>query len=856
MKRTLVVFLAIAIALSASLVALSDGGAVAENSSALHVSYDKEDLESMLDAVDTAISDGVNAVTEATEALQSAIGDSYDAYSANTETIEVYYAGIQEIGKQVYATLHAIAIDYYKALAAQGIDDYDTWNDAMDDFYDAWDGGMDDFYDAWDDAYDDIYEQCDEIIDDASDQIGYSEYSDAWSEMYNTHSDAWSDMYGAHSDAWSDAYGDHSDVWSAFYRGKSDVDDILRLGAKNIASDSVDADVNNALQSGASATSTDEIDDLISKHIKDVLSALDDEFETLTSDVDTYQKYVENEQSVEAFYEKAIAASESLCASMRVYSADMARIILASDLDKDDMYDELDEIYDCVYDDAGDDIYDGIYSGILDDMYDAYYSGILEDRDDDIPYSDWSEIRSGAYRMWSDSRSATYRQWSDMRSDVYRFWSDLRRYVYRGDMDKAREKVEDFYADYAGSIPLAGRQSGEAEPAATDEPAPAEEPIPTDGPAPTETPEPIPEPTETPKPTATPEPPATPEPTMTPVPVHIENGAKGEDVAALQRRLIALGYLNDKADGAFGRKTQSAVKALQSAHGLETNGIVTENEMAAIQEDMRDQAERAIAVAMTNCQSTDVFTSDGNSYDTSKFHDYAYTEGMHAVVRKQGEWTSTGVDSWHVEDIRLQFVGLTDMHAKLNLDVRFDGNNYVLSGVTKVMGKSANLDSNDDSKLSIEKLEPSETTPYLTVSPTMLSDGPAEKKPVAPAKTEATEKAPSYYDDQERKDWINSQFSIWNGAHKDLEDLIKKRLNDERSYKHIETTYIDCYDQTMCDTVNELLSDAGYSQRVKIGDLFIMTEFSAKNGFNATIKSEAYGIASYQDNTIELIGIE
>ena len=60
----------------------------------------------------------------------------------------------------------------------------------------------------------------------------------------------------------------------------------------------------------------------------------------------------------------------------------------------------------------------------------------------------------------------------------------------------------------------------------------------------------------------------------------------------------------------------------------------------------------------------------------------------------------------------------------------------------------------------------------------------------------------------------------------------------------------------MCDLVNGILSDSGYSQRVEVGDLFIMTEFSAKNMFDATIKSVAYGIASYKNNTIELIGIE
>ena len=209
-----------------------------------------------------------------------------------------------------------------------------------------------------------------------------------------------------------------------------------------------------------------------------------------------------------------------------------------------------------------------------------------------------------------------------------------------------------------------------------------------------------------------------------------------------------------------------------------------------------------------------------------------------------------------MEDLRLQYVGADDLYAKLTLDISFDGSNFVLSGVTRTMGKSANLDSGDLSKLNIEEMEPSENTPYLTVSPAMLQDTAVVDEPAQENEATVAEEGTSYANSQERKDWIGSQFSIWDGAHKDLEDIIKRNLNDEKSYKHIETNYIDCYDQTMCDLVNELLSGAGYSQRVEIGDLFIMTEFSAKNVFNATIKNTAYGIASYQNNTIELIGIE
>ncbi len=108
----------------------------------------------------------------------------------------------------------------------------------------------------------------------------------------------------------------------------------------------------------------------------------------------------------------------------------------------------------------------------------------------------------------------------------------------------------------------------------------------------------------------------------------------------------------------------------------------------------------------------------------------------------------------------------------------------------------------------------------------------------------------------ERNEWIKSQFSAWDGSHTVLKDLIKDNLNDEKSFKHIETTYIDIASEDKRDYVNGILADAGYSQRVEVGDLFVMTEFSAKNAFNATIKNTAFGIVDYSEELVRLIGIE
>ena len=104
---------------------------------------------------------------------------------------------------------------------------------------------------------------------------------------------------------------------------------------------------------------------------------------------------------------------------------------------------------------------------------------------------------------------------------------------------------------------------------------------------PSVTPVPTPGPEETPAAVIT-EAPAewTAEPTIsvTPVPVptispnpkyhNLSQGDRGDDVRALQERLIELGYLPEgAADGAYGGQTRNAVRRFQYYNGLQVDGI-------------------------------------------------------------------------------------------------------------------------------------------------------------------------------------------------------------------------------------------------------------------------------------------
>ena len=56
--------------------------------------------------------------------------------------------------------------------------------------------------------------------------------------------------------------------------------------------------------------------------------------------------------------------------------------------------------------------------------------------------------------------------------------------------------------------------------------------------------------------------------------VTLSRGSRGSRVTKLQKRLTALGFLNDKADGIFGGNTETAVKRYQNASGLKQTGKV------------------------------------------------------------------------------------------------------------------------------------------------------------------------------------------------------------------------------------------------------------------------------------------
>lgn len=62
----------------------------------------------------------------------------------------------------------------------------------------------------------------------------------------------------------------------------------------------------------------------------------------------------------------------------------------------------------------------------------------------------------------------------------------------------------------------------------------------------------------------------------------VEKGMSGTDVQNVQYMLINSGYMSGGADGVFGSSTESAVRQFQADHGLEADGIVGDQTLAAL----------------------------------------------------------------------------------------------------------------------------------------------------------------------------------------------------------------------------------------------------------------------------------
>lgn len=203
-----------------------------------------------------------------------------------------------------------------------------------------------------------------------------------------------------------------------------------------------------AEEAAAAATYTGDFDDAVAAAVDETLSVLTANYDALMADVDTFDAYLENTEAIDAFYEEIVEATDALCLTLREYSLQYAKEIIADNGDDfGDMSDDLDEIYEEVYDDAKSDIYDDVYYGIIDDLYEAFYNGVVDDGYDSLEYSEWEAISNAAYDSWQAASNKVYDIVSDFDDDIYDFYYDLDDKVWDENIDKINAILDDFAFD-------------------------------------------------------------------------------------------------------------------------------------------------------------------------------------------------------------------------------------------------------------------------------------------------------------------------------------------------------------------------------------------------------------------------
>lgn len=84
--------------------------------------------------------------------------------------------------------------------------------------------------------------------------------------------------------------------------------------------------------------------------------------------------------------------------------------------------------------------------------------------------------------------------------------------------------------------------------------------------------------------------------------------------------------------------------------------------------------------------------------------------------------------------------------------------------------------------------------------------------------------------EKERQKKIESQFSPWDGSHRNLERMIKSSMNDPDSYKHAKTVYWDQGDH-----------------------LVVLTTFRGKNAFGAFVKNSVKAKISIDGKVLQIL---
>lgn len=175
---------------------------------------------------------------------------------------------------------------------------------------------------------------------------------------------------------------------------------------------------------------------------------LNNERKILCNEVNNYEKYKNNRDKVKGFYDKSLKSSEKFTISLREYALKYTKVIVDSNKETDEIYENLEKIYDEIYDEIATDFYDDVYKGVLNDMYEFYYEDVLTSDSKDITdYNMYLEDRTQQYKWYSETRSSVYTMYLKTKSDIYGFYSKIRRDVYAEDGEALEKDIKEFESE-------------------------------------------------------------------------------------------------------------------------------------------------------------------------------------------------------------------------------------------------------------------------------------------------------------------------------------------------------------------------------------------------------------------------
>jgi len=191
--------------------------------------------------------------------------------------------------------------------------------------------------------------------------------------------------------------------------------------------------------------SYEEIFDAVDSSTASTIQTIKDNYATLKSSIDTYEKYVDNKDSVTAFFESIDKEMSNLYGAYDKYYEAYFKMAIDTSADNKEMDKALDNFYDRIYTDAFDDIYDDVYNRVYDNYYDDFYNGFLDDARDNVAYNEWSDTHSQCYSEYSEFHTAMYKAYSDAHLKCYSVYTNVRQQVlYEGvkDYDVIMQKVQ------------------------------------------------------------------------------------------------------------------------------------------------------------------------------------------------------------------------------------------------------------------------------------------------------------------------------------------------------------------------------------------------------------------------------